>query len=276
MRKKKKKFDKNKYFYILGLLILLIIILFGLLIRAIIPKKAYYSVDSRVNALEKKKKTDVEGDHTTIGWLKVQGTNIDLPVIKNIQGNEKYPVEVEDYVWSLAENDKMNNVINIMGHNIMNLGYNPKLTSDSFHRFEELMDFVYYDFAKKNKYIQLTYDGKDYLYKVISVGFIYPLDVILLPKNDYSDVEKDKFFSIMKDISIYDYDVDYNKNDEFLNLMTCTRMLGKKNETDFIVSARKVRVGEKIDDYSVVKNDEYKRIDDALKGVFINDKDDSD
>ena len=186
MKKKKKNFNKNKYIMILVLLVLLIIVLFGLLIHSIIPKKDYYSIDSRTNALLKKKKTDVENDHSTIGWLKVQGTNIDLPVIKNIEGNDKYPVEVEDYVWSMAKDDKFHNVINIMGHNIMNLGYNPMLKSDLFHRFEELMDFVYYDFAKDNKYIQLTYDNKDYLYKVISAGFAYPLDVSLLSRGDFS------------------------------------------------------------------------------------------
>ena len=34
-----------------------------------------------------------------------------------------------------------------------------------------------YDFAKENQFIQLTMDGKNYLYQVFAVTFLYNLDV---------------------------------------------------------------------------------------------------
>ena len=275
-KKKSKKLDKKQYYVILGLLILLSLFLLIRLLQFVINlNKDYYKFDSRIEKLSEEKKKDNESDHTTLGWLKIQNTDIDLPVIKNILDNTNYPVEVENYVWLMNEEPKKTNVMNIMGHNIMNLGLNPQMKSNLFHRFEELMSFVYYDFAKESKYIQLTIDGQDEIYKVISVGFVYPLDVMLFPKKDYSKDEIKSYLKLLKTISIYDYDVDITEDDTFINLITCTRMFGKSNETDFIVSARKLRKNEKIKDYKVKKNKNYERVDNALKGVFEDETEDS-
>ena len=65
--------------------------------------------------------------------------------------------------------------MNIFGHNIFNLGPSPKKSSNNFKRFEELMNFIYHDFAQENKYIQFTINGKDYVYKIF--GFEYELEL---------------------------------------------------------------------------------------------------
>ena len=61
--------------------------------------------------------------------------------------------------------------------NILNLGTNPVMKDDMYVYFEELMNFVYYDFAKENQFIQLNVNGEDYIYKIFSVDFLKVFDV---------------------------------------------------------------------------------------------------
>jgi NifB/MoaA-like Fe-S oxidoreductase len=54
---------------------------------------------------EKKKEKDAKG-YATIGWLRVQGTNIDAPIIKydSMEGMEE--VNKEDFLWNEYMNAK--------------------------------------------------------------------------------------------------------------------------------------------------------------------------
>ena len=207
-----------------------------------------------------------DSNYETIGWLRVQGTNLDLPIVRS-DIEESFTVELESFVWSENKDNKFNNNIIINGHNIFNLSKHPKLKSDLFHRFEELMSFMYYDFAKSNKYIQLTIDGKDYIYKVFSTGLVSPSEKTFFPNGD--DIDKDDFKEYMErleKLSFYNYDVDVNENDKLITLATCTRFYGADNKYEFYVTARLLREDEKIDNYKVTKGDNYKKIEEVLKG----------
>ena len=265
------KNTKHLYFVLLFLLFILIILMCILLTKKLFFNKSdYYKLVSRVNNISESKDT---GDYSTVGWLKIQGTNIDYPVIFSKTDDYEYPFTLESYAWPTSSDGKLHNITQIDGHNWMNLGSNITKHSDDFKRFEELMDFVYFDFAKENLYFQYTTDGKDYLYKIFSTTFVTSRESSLYLDDGYDD--KDELLdhiSDLKEFSIYDYDVDVNEYDSVISLRTCSKFFGNEEEVyDFIVSGRLVREDEKIDSYSVRRNKNYESVYEILKGDDIND-----
>ena len=265
-------FKKKKKVLKLGSSIFLMILSFLLLLLLILGfrklfTKPYYSIDSRIKKVSET--TIGDSEYKTIGWLRIQGTDIDYPVIYAEDTSTSFPVQLESYVWSENFDTKFHNMIDISGHNIFNLSSSPKLKSEYFHRFEQLMSFVYYDFAKDNKYIQLTIDGKDYLYKIFAVDFIDKSQATELSlKDDYSSEQINNFIDMFLDNSLYDYDVSLRNTDKYIRLHTCTRFFGTDDRYEFYVVGRLVRENEKTTNYKVNKIEKnYKVVEDVLKGA---------
>lgn len=254
--------DIKKYF-LLFLEILLIIFLILLILWKFVKFRDCFLVEDKSNSIMEEKKKDTE-DYQTVGWIRVQGTNLDMPVITINHKNP--PVDREHYSWVLNDDGNIHNVMNIFGHNVFNLSSNPQLHSDLFQRFEELMSFVYYDVAKENQYIQLTIDNQNYVYKIFSVHFLDSYQVYTLPTGDYSKTDKEEYLKKLQSSSIYDYDVDVSEDDGLLSLITCTRLFGYGNRDDLVVSGRLLRKGEVTTHYDVSKNDNYQKIEKILKG----------
>ncbi len=268
-RKKKKEIKKIKhkagliiclmFAAVIGLIILLTI-------KIVNSNNKLYKVESRVETLKNVKPIE-NSNFKTIGWLKVEGTNIDLPIVYSDNDNEDFPVQLESFGWAKKKFDKNSTYFDITGHNIFNLSSTPKIKSDMFKRFEELMAFVYYDFAKDNEYIQLTVDNKDYIYKIFSVGFIDKSVASFFPIK--SDIEKDdinELIKVFKEKSLYKYDISVNANDKIISLSTCTRFYGANSDTEFYVVGRLIRDDEKINHYKVIKNKKYEQVLKKLKG----------
>ena len=217
---------------------------------------------------EKKKEKDAKG-YATIGWLRVQGTNIDAPIIKydSMEGMEE--VNKEDFLWNEYPEEKIQKRVNIQGHNILNLSAKPEVGLDYFTRFENLMSFVYIDFAKENQYIQYTVDGKNYLYQIFAVYFdeVYNLD--LYNPDEYSDEEVEEFIQRSLDKSLYKYDVEVNKNEKVISLITCTRMYGN-DKKQFLVVGKMIDNDSKTTNYEVKENPNYKEVKKLMKGVDEN------
>ena len=217
---------------------------------------------------EKKKEKDAKG-YATIGWLRVQGTNIDAPIIKydSMEGMEE--VNKEDFLWNEYPEEKIQKRVNIQGHNILNLSAKPEVGLDYFTRFENLMSFVYIDFAKENQYIQYTVDGKNYLYQIFAVYFdeVYNLD--LYNPNEYSDEEVEAFIQRSLDKSLYKYDVEVNKDEKVISLITCTRMYGD-DKKQFLVVGKMIDSNSKTTNYKVEENSNYKEVKNLMKGVDEN------
>ena len=248
----------------IALLIIMIVLIPIIVYKLSADKGDYYKIESRINKVKDNEIIE-NSNYITIGWLRVQGTKLDLPIVYS-EVDEDFPVQLEEFVWSENKDDKFHNMIRISGHNIFNLSAHPKKKSDLFHRFEELMSFVYYDFAKDNKYIQLTIDGKDYLYKIFFTGFVSKSqETSFLDIDDYSKKEMKNQLEYYKENSLYEYDVDVDENDKIISLSTCTRIFGDDDQ-NFYVVGRLVRDNEKIDNYKVTKKDEYKKIEEILKG----------
>lgn len=229
------------------LLILLIILGAKILIDINYSNKIIYEVDSRITKLN----SNLVNTSVT-GWLKVQGTNIDYPVVWETQ--ELYE-SGEDYLWRPnSYNDNYNREV-IYGHNILNVSSEPMISNPKHTRFEQLMNFTDYQFAKDNLYIQYTKNNKDYLYKIYAIGF----DTVDLEKGySYEDTNEIKnYINKVKSNSIYTYDIDVNSKDKIISLITCTRYFGLYGKTQFRVDARMVRENEKIVKYKIETNQNY-------------------
>lgn len=226
--------------------------------------RSVYKIDSRVNEIKKEQKKDIDG-HKTIAWLKVQGTTIDAPIVGYESNSAFQMIDKENFLWNTVNEEKLYNQVNVSGHNILNLSKQPKIGMAYFSRFDDLMAFVYEDFAKENQYIQYTINGKDYLYKIFGVFFEKEYKLDIYHNGDYTEKEMKNYLKQIKDSSFYDYDVDVDEKDKIITLSTCTRFF-EGTTKQFVVVGRMVREKEKIKNYGVKANAKYKEIKEIMKG----------
>ena len=150
-------------------LVVLILFVFGvwMLVNYFMDenKPEIYFIDTRN---EQALNTHLE-DAWTVGWIRVQGTNIDYPIIYETVDayNSGQP-----YTWTYHVPDQDETRMVILGHNVQNVSYDPIITDPTHKDFEQLMSFAKYDFAKDNFYIQISIPGEgEALYKIYAVSF---------------------------------------------------------------------------------------------------------
>lgn len=266
--KKKKYIEKfnRKLFVIVGLVTVALILIFVILLPKIF---VYYKIENRVDNYNKYKKNDNK-NYKTVGWLRVQGTNIDYPVL--YAPNYNLSNKTDDFLWTEVDDKSLPKRVSVVGHNILNLSNKPLTAHKNHRRFEQLMSFVYQDFVEDNKYIQYTFEGKNYLYKIYAVYFTDEYGMELY--NDYNDKDSDLNKYIKNNISnsIYDFDVDVDTDDKFISLFTCTKLFGTNDKADFRIDARMVRDGENVKNYRVSTNENYEAVEMIMKGGGENEK----
>ncbi len=249
-RQKQKKKSKR---LLLCILCICVIIGIGILIKNIMnyPKNEYTGID-RTATLEKMQKTNKE----VLGWLAVQGTDIDYPVIDYSQVESYYDLEYT-FVWKNTSTTELEDKVTIMGHNFRNVSSKPLIADKEHIWFEQLPSFVYYDFAKKNQYIQYTINGKNYIYKIYSVTFSNTDEEIANSEFIDTKSKKEYIHQVMKN-SLFDYKIDVNENDPLISLVTCTRMFGAENtDAKIKVEGRLLRKNENTKNYKVKISDSY-------------------
>lgn len=264
--KKKKTKSNNKKFiiYILGGLVIVLVCLLCLNVSNLIKSNnKSFSVVSRVDDVKSAQSKDNKFSKT-VGWIRVQGTNIDYPVYY-APGTDLGSV-TGDFAWTEADFKDLNNIVYISGHNIKNLSSTPLITDENHTRFEQLMSFVYYDFAKDNQYIQYTFNGVDYVYKIFSISFESYLHFDNFNTERYSDDRMKKLIDDVKNDSFYDYDnIDVNEKDNLIVLDTCTRMF-KDDKYVHLRVVGKLVDNKKLLNSKVVTNKNYEEIEKIVKG----------
>ena len=262
MRKKYKKKSKIKTLIILVSLLIILFLIFLLIQNMFMFRDGLRSL-SHVNDIKKSIKNNDTKDYYTTGWLDVYNTSLNMPVFymrQSFDGSTK----IEKFSWSYNDG-KFHNIIIINGHNIMNLGI-PKKSNKNFNRFEELVSFLYPDFASKHRYIQYTVDGKDYIYKIFSVGILNGYNIDTLPINGTFPKKMSKIIKMFNDNSIYDYDINVDSYDDIIVLSTCTRINGKDGlYDDMVVVGKRVKNRLSINS-KIKKTTRYKAIDNVLRG----------
>lgn len=258
-----KSSKERKYIY---LIILIFIISFLLYFVSIRPKVSKFKLEDKTSEINEAKKY---GDEV-IGWLKVEGTNIDLPLIQVVKNtdvsNRKY-----NYAWIYAHPDEKSNHVSFISHNIRNVSKNPIVNDDTMTGFEQLMSFIYPSFIEKNQYIAYTNErGQKAIYKIYGVSLVEN-DQSSSFTDTYTKDEQSKYIDTSKKESMYDMDVDVSEDDDLLSLLTCTRFYGGDSYT-FRVDARKLRDREKQVLTKVQVNDNYKKIEKRMKEGVTNEE----
>ena len=253
---------KKKEVNIFSWLVILLLIGAGTLIYEI-KFSADYKIESRVNEIaEKQAKND--NNKKIVSWLRVQGTNIDFPVL--YAPGYDFMYEPGKFLWTEADFKGLNNIVYISGHNIKNMSAQPLIADPSHDRFEQLMSFAYYDFAKDNQFIQYTIDGVDYLYRIYSVAFYEESKIDMYNMIEYSKEDMEEFINSTLRNSIYEYNVGVNENDKLISLNTCTAMFGDEDDIRITVNARLVRKGEKVKLANVRPTEKYTNIENITEG----------
>lgn len=244
--------------------IIFIVILF--LGSGIFYFRPYYRIVNRTEKMEEFKGTKNE---KPLGWLRVQGTNIDFPIFYYDDIDVTSPKY--ELGWSYIEDRKLTKKITIFSHNILNVSSTPLVNDKNHKRFEQLMSFIYTDYVKKNKYIQYTIGNKDYLYKIYGVSFQKESNLEYM-NNSPSKNEIKMYINRTKNNSYFKFDLDVNESDNLITLITCTRFFGETTEYSFVVDARMIRKNERINNYKVHENKNYKDIKKRLKGDVNDEK----
>ncbi len=256
MKKAKIKSNSKK----LGYSLLFLVIIGGLIILLMKYFSPYYVIKDRVNDVKKFKGVKNEN---AIGWLRVQGTNIDFPIVYYDDTDVTDPTN--ELGWNVLNEKELSRKTTLYSHNVLNVSSNPIIADKSHKRFEQLMSFIYPNFVEKNKYIQYTVGGENYLYKIYAISF---------KKEDTIDAETPimtndgvrQYFEKALNDSYFEFDTDVKETDDLLSLVTCTRFFGSTTEYSFVVDARRVRSKESVKNYGITEKKSYNRIKKIMEG----------
>lgn len=266
MKKRKSKGNSKRLIYASILTTLLLVAIGGLLVFGLVKLvanfKPFYETKERTENITKYNKTHEQTK--AVAWIRVQGTNIDYPVIYS-DGTVNIQEITEDFTWVLNDIEEVKNKIFVLGHNIRNVSRNPIITDKNHTRFEQLPSFMYLDFIEDNKYVQFTINGKDYLYKIFSVSIVKDSELSYQTTSLEKEDLKEYIDKSLKE-SYYDFDIDVDENDNIITLATCTRFYGYSPRYTYKIDARMVRNNEKIKNYKVEENNNYKEIQKTMKG----------
>lgn len=242
----------------------IILVLLGAVIYIlfILYMRPYYKVQDRIS---KRKEFRYINNEKATGWLRVQGTNIDMAIL-NYLDMPDVSDPTYNIGWTHNKTSKNDDRILIYSHNVKNVSSKPLIADKSHARFEQLMSFIHYDFAKNNEYIEYTTGNKNLLYKIYSVHLI-ETDNIDSTEGKMAKLYKLEYIKSAINESYYKYNTDVNKNDKLITLATCTRFYGNSEKHySFVVEGRRLRKGELVNKYKVRKKKKYDKIVNIMKG----------
>ena len=195
------------------------------------------SIDDKKEKIEidfgKKKKKNEE----TIGYLKVNGTNVEYPIVQT-NNNEFYMIHNFEKTynsagWAFAD---FRNKLDGTDKNIVIYAHNRKDGS----MFSTLKNILNKNWEEKEENRDVIFildnDETNVIYKVFSVYEILEEDYYIT--TDFSNTDFGKFLEKIKSRSIYDFNVEVDENDNILTLSTC----GKNNNYRIVLHAKKVYV----------------------------------
>ena len=257
---------KKKYLIVFGIIIIFAVACLLLLYLNLGKTSDFKAIDES----SKIEQAKTYGDDVT-GWLRVEGTNIDLALIARNNTADVSNREYE-YAWTNSFPDENSNHFTYISHNVRNVSSNPIIGDDTMTYFEQLMSFIYPEFIEENQFIEFTNsEGETSIYRIFGVT--------LIDESQYSsyydtfdDEELDDYIKKVKDESMYDMDVDVNSSDMLLTLYTCTRFYGATDSYSFRVDARELREGEKMKYSTVDTNSNYDEIKEKMEEGEKNEK----
>lgn len=171
-----------------------------------------------------------------VGWLTIDGTKIDYPVMWTPEDPEYYShrgFDKEESKNGLLFMDELCD-INDDGGNIIIYGHNMKNGS----MFADLMNYKKESYYKQHPMIQLDTLHDSRLYEVAAV--LKSDDLTELPYA-FTDADDEDAKTVLKDAkehALYDIDVELDTDAEYLTLSTCDY---SKDDGRLVVLARRIR-----------------------------------
>lgn len=158
-------------------------------------------------------------NNDTIGWIKVNNTNIDYPLVQSKDNNyyltHNYNKKKTSAGWIFL--DKRNNK-DLSNKNNIIYGHSRKDKS-MFGTLKDTLNKKWYK-NKDNLIIKITTETKKYNYEVFSIYTIekenYYLQTDFTTKKEYKT-----FLNILRERSIYDFKTDIENTTSILTLSTC-------------------------------------------------------
>ena len=179
-------------------------------------------------------KTLKEKNSDTVGFLKVNGTDVETIVVKGKDNSyylsHNFEKEYNTAGWIFA--DYRNNLdgtdknIIIYGHNMRN--------NTMFGTLKNILNKDWQE-NEDNKFITFITENEESTYEVFSVYQIEAEDYYM--KTDFNKGEFIKYVDSMKSRSRYNFEVDVKENDSILTLSTCAN----DNKYRVILHAKKVK-----------------------------------
>lgn len=211
----------------------------------------------------KNKNSDVEG------WLYIEGTNINYPVIFHAGDNQYYVSRGYDkkpdkngVIYLESETGSGNQLgmpINtvLYGHNWTNVSANPRIGAASDVMFAQLTAFHHLSFASEHQFINYAGSNGAYVYQVFAA--FYTEDSFAL---EYCrpNLTEDQFNSVLNGArarSLHNFPVDVEYGDHLITLSTCTRAWGPSSRQRFVVMGKRVSAGTK--KVSVTAHENYQK-----------------
>lgn len=170
-----------------------------------------------------------------IGWLTVDGTKIDYPVMWTPEDPEYYSqrgFDKEESRNGLLFLDQDSN-INENGGNLIIYGHNMKNGS----MFADLLKYQKQSYWEKHKMIQLDTLYESRTYEIAAVAITNDLEQLPYGFTRSSETEGTDAIERMKDNALYDTGVDMEYGDDFLTLSTCDY---SEEDGRLVVMARRV------------------------------------
>ena len=163
--------------------------------------------------------TYIHQNTETVGWIQVNGTNINYPIVQH--NDNEYYLDHDFYKrntnigWVFADyrnnfNDLDNNTI-IYAHNLINrtmFGQLPYLLRKNWQS------------NKNNYYIKLTTKKEKMIWQIFSVYKIAPT-IDYLQVRFYSPENYQSFLNNIKNRSAYNFNTDITNKDKIITLSTC-------------------------------------------------------
>lgn len=211
-----------------------------------------------------------------VGWIKIEGTNIDYPVLQDPNGKSNDVNKINKYYeardlykksskngvifaddWNtMGSREELSRNTILYGHNWTNIEKNGaavRMNDERDVMFAQLMMFSDLEFAKKTPTVSFVTETDDITW-VIFAAFYTDVDTSKGGFYYIDDAPDDvEFMTIVNGAltrSEHNYDVDVRLSDKILTLSTCTRRLGNHENQRFVVMARMLRDNESIEDFA--------------------------
>lgn len=162
----------------------------------------------------------IQENPETVGWIKVNNTNIDYPVVQTIDNEyylkHNYYLEEDSNGWVFMD---YRNETDFLSDNIILYAHNRYHSGVMFGTLQNALSYNWYT-NPDNQIISLRTLYDDLNYKIFS---IYKISVT----TDYmrvlfaDDNDRLGFYTMLKDRSIYDFGIELKGSDKIITLSTC-------------------------------------------------------